>query len=144
MVRPRTILKSVSGLVGRLVCLNTNFKTSNLCLNDQAYNCLIHFRLGATLPNHIPACRSEFSWKSKYRYHFTRSGIFRYQTLTLVNFPKYKFWCPWNTHARFFSVFSNLKYFSAQFHQSEKLEIARTTTSKLQYHLLLFNFIDNV
>ena len=29
--------------VGLPVCLNTNFKTSNLCLNDQAYNCLIHF-----------------------------------------------------------------------------------------------------
>ena len=47
MVRPRTILNSVSGLVGWSVgwsvCLNTNFKTSNLCLNDQAYNCLIHF-----------------------------------------------------------------------------------------------------
>merc|ERR1712081_53248 len=43
MVRRRTILNSVSGLVGWLVCFNTNFKTSNLCLNDQAYNCLIHF-----------------------------------------------------------------------------------------------------
>ena len=39
MVRRRTILEPVSGLV----CFNTNFKTSNLCLNDQAYNCLIHF-----------------------------------------------------------------------------------------------------
>ena len=26
-----------------VICLNTNFKTSNLCPNDQAYNCLIHF-----------------------------------------------------------------------------------------------------
>ena len=33
----------ISWMVGLLVCLNTNFKTNYLCLNDQLYNCLIHF-----------------------------------------------------------------------------------------------------
>ena len=39
IVQRRNILNSVSC---RSVGLNTNFKTSNLRLNDQAYNCLIH------------------------------------------------------------------------------------------------------
>ena len=30
--------------VGCFVGFNTNFKTSNLCLNDEAYNCMIHFQ----------------------------------------------------------------------------------------------------
>ena len=39
IVHLRTILKSVSRSIG----LNTNFKTGNLFLNDQANNFLIHF-----------------------------------------------------------------------------------------------------
>ena len=34
---------SWSRYLGWSVCFNTNFKTSNLCINDQANNCLTHF-----------------------------------------------------------------------------------------------------
>ena len=34
---------SCSRYLGWSVAFNTNFKTSNLCLKDQAYNCVIHF-----------------------------------------------------------------------------------------------------
>ena len=37
MVRPQTILNSVSGLTGF-----KQISMQALCLNDQAYNCLIH------------------------------------------------------------------------------------------------------
>ena len=50
MVRPRTILESVSGLVGRLVGWLVGLSVSTQ-ISKQAI----------TLPNHIPACRSEFS-----------------------------------------------------------------------------------
>ena len=48
MVRPRTILKSVSGMVGRLVGWLVGLSQHKF-QNKQS-----------TLPNHIPACRSEF------------------------------------------------------------------------------------
>ena len=46
MVRPRTILNSVSGLVGLLVSgfVSKQISTQALCLNDKAYNCLIYLR----------------------------------------------------------------------------------------------------